>query len=189
MEAASAASTTRWYFQIDFSAHAAAFFCHASAGGGSRFASRAIHVGACRHRDDSNLYACGRQPVTACPSPILSATARSTTARCGNSYEAPIVKNQYSVRLNQRYVNPLTRNHGLDTLRIGCQENRADSSVGRALPLQGRGHRFNPCSAYHAGVVVRRDRMCACCTEDLSLAQEFIGDHRFRLVVLLSCHR
>jgi hypothetical protein len=26
---------------------------------------------------------------------------------------------------------------------------RADSSAGRALPLQGRGHRFDPCSAYH----------------------------------------
>ena len=25
----------------------------------------------------------------------------------------------------------------------------ADSSVGRALPLQGRGRRFEPCSAYH----------------------------------------
>jgi hypothetical protein len=25
----------------------------------------------------------------------------------------------------------------------------ADSSAGRALPLQGRGHRFDPCSAYH----------------------------------------
>ena len=25
---------------------------------------------------------------------------------------------------------------------------RADSSIGRALPLQGRGHRFDPCSAY-----------------------------------------
>lgn len=25
----------------------------------------------------------------------------------------------------------------------------ADSSVGRALPLQGRGRRFKPCSAYH----------------------------------------
>jgi hypothetical protein len=28
------------------------------------------------------------------------------------------------------------------------EENRADSSIGRALPLQGRGHRFDPCSAY-----------------------------------------
>ena len=29
----------------------------------------------------------------------------------------------------------------------------ADSSVGRALPLQGRGRRFNPCSAYHFRVI------------------------------------
>ena len=45
------------------------------------------------------------------------AAARSTTARCGNSYEAPIVRNQDSVKLNERYANPLTRQDGLDTLR------------------------------------------------------------------------
>ena len=28
-------------------------------------------------------------------------------------------------------------------------QERADSSVGRARPLQGRGHRFDPCSAHH----------------------------------------
>ncbi|CUS31980.1 hypothetical protein COMA2_10396 [Candidatus Nitrospira nitrificans] len=90
---------------------------------------------------------------------------------------------------DERDVNPLTRNRGLDTLRSGCQENRADSSVGRALPLQGRGHRFNPCSAYHvkvwyaeAGSVFAVWRVC-------SYTQELIGDQRLRLVVLLFCHR
>ena len=46
----------------------------------------------------------------------------------------------------------LTRDIGLDTITNAQQRYRfgADSSVGRALPLQGRGHRFNPCSAYQA---------------------------------------
>ncbi len=41
---------------------------------------------------------------------------------------------------------------GLDTIRkrSAMLQIWADSSVGRALPLQGRGHRFNPCSAYQA---------------------------------------
>ena len=38
------------------------------------------------------------------------------------------------------------------------EKNRADSSIGRALPLQGRGHRFDPCSAYQLEIqeIVRR---------------------------------
>lgn len=56
---------------------------------------------------------------------------------------------------------PLTRKYGLGTLRAGCQEKRADSSVGRALPLQGRGHRFNPCSAYHSEIIgAQRQEVC-----------------------------
>ena len=49
-------------------------------------------------------------------------------------------------------IKPLTRDMGLDTIRkrSAMLQIWADSSVGRALPLQGRGHRFNPCSAYQA---------------------------------------
>ena len=37
----------------------------------------------------------------------------------------------------------------------------ADSSVGRALPLQGKGRRFEPCSAYHISQTIRRE--CRTC--------------------------
>ena len=37
----------------------------------------------------------------------------------------------------------------------------ADSSVGRALPLQGKGRRFEPCSAYHISLTIHRE--CRTC--------------------------
>ena len=39
-----------------------------------------------------------------------------------------------------------------------CMECGADSSVGRALPLQGRGRRFEPCSAYHLSQTIQIKR-------------------------------
>ena len=48
---------------------------------------------------------------------------------------------------------------------------RAGSSVGRALPLQGRGHGFDPCSAYHSIRCTLRGRSSAW-LERLPVTQE-----------------
>ncbi len=48
---------------------------------------------------------------------------------------------------------------------------RAGSSVGRALPLQGRGHGFDPCSAYHSPRFTLRGRSSAW-LERLPVTQE-----------------
>ena len=39
--------------------------------------------------------------------------------------------------------------HGIIDITCLHSLERADSSAGRAQPLQGWGHRFDPCSAYH----------------------------------------
>src|SRR5262249_38203157 len=60
---------------------------------------------------------------------------------------------------------------------------RADSSAGRARPLQGRGRRFDPSSAYHLTQYVRRPSVFIEEVNDLHRHTQGLGMRRVLLII------
>ena len=52
-------------------------------------------------------------------------------------------------KLSGPFPGPLHHAIGIPWRKFLIELAGADSSAGRARPLQGRGHRFDPCSAHH----------------------------------------
>ena len=97
------------------------------------------------------------------PKPRAEATTTSATA----TVFIPVLHSMVGVRCLRRQCSPGPRPdvppsrtlHGATMSR--CRSSRrswADSSTGRARPLQGRGRRFDPCSAHHIACLERPSR-------------------------------
>ena len=145
LETASRTRSASWNRQNSFASHAAPFVRHASIAAGRGFAIRPSDAGTCGHCHDTNLYACGCLTVEKSPHCVFSTQQVSCVshdrARSPSSTETILSSSRFCV--DSSFMELIASQKSAEN-----QKNRADSSIGRALPLQGRGHRFDPCSAY-----------------------------------------